>query len=408
MYIPEKVKFIIDRFKNNNYEAFIVGGSVRDSLLNRKVNDYDITTNALPSITESLFDKTIPTGIKHGTITILIDKESFEVTTYRIDGEYIDNRKPKEVIFVSDIEKDLSRRDFTINALAYNPDFGIKDYFNGIDDLNNKIIRAVGEPNLRFQEDALRILRAIRFAAQLNFKIEENTLSAIKTNNKLIKNISKERIRDELLKMLTSNNPQKAILELYHSNLIDYIFNLNNSSYNNIEYLIKSINTIDNDLDTRLTHFFFYLFNGDLQAIELSLKNFRFDNARIKNIVTISQFKNYFKEITSKRDLKKMINLTGFDLTFKILNYNLMENPQDSNVLNELKIQLNNIIANSEPIFLKDLNITGKSLIAELNLKGKSIGNMLNLLLEEVLLDSTLNNYSDLLKLAKKNVYLIK
>lgn len=408
MYIPEKVKFIIDRFKNNNYEAFIVGGSVRDSLLNRKVNDYDITTNALPSITKSLFDKTIPTGIKHGTITILIDKESFEVTTYRIDGEYIDNRKPKEVIFVSDIEKDLSRRDFTINALAYNPDFGIKDYFNGIDDLNNKIIRAVGEPNLRFQEDALRILRAIRFAAQLNFKIEENTLSAIKTNNKLIKNISKERIRDELLKMLTSNNPQKAILELYHSNLIDYIFNLDNSSYNNIEYLIKSINTINNDLDTRLTHCFFYLFNGDLQAIELALKNFRFDNARIKNIVTISQFKNYFKEITSKRDLKKMINLTGFDLTFKILNYNLMENPQDSNVLNELKIQLNNIIANSEPIFLKDLNITGKSLIAELNLKGKSIGDMLNLLLEEVLLDSTLNNYSDLLKLAKKNVYLIK
>lgn len=408
MYIPEKVKFIIDRFKNNNYEAFIVGGSVRDSLLNRKVNDYDITTNALPSITESLFDKTIPTGIKHGTITILIDKESFEVTTYRIDGEYIDNRKPKEVIFVSDIEKDLSRRDFTINALAYNPDFGIKDYFNGIDDLNNKIIRAVGEPNLRFQEDALRILRAIRFAAQLNFKIEENTLSAIKTNNKLIKNISKERIRDELLKMLTSNNPQKAILELYHSSLIDYIFNLDNSSYNNIEYLIKSINTIDNDLDTRLTHFFFYLFNGDLQAIELALKNFRFDNARIKNIVTISQFKNYFKEITSKRDLKKMINLTGFDLSFKILNYNLMENPQDSNVLNELKIQLNNIIANSEPIFLKDLNITGKCLIAELNLKGKSISNMLNLLLEEVLLDSTLNNYSDLLKLAKKNVYLIK
>ena len=173
--IPNNVQFIIDTFYNNNYEAFMVGGCVRDCLLGLTPKDYDITTSALPNITESLFEKTIPTGIKHGTVTVVLDNENLEVTTYRTEGNYLDNRHPESVEFVSNIKEDLSRRDFTVNALAYNHKEGLIDYFNGIDDIKNKIIKAVGDPNKRFQEDALRMLRAIRFSCQLGFKIDELT-----------------------------------------------------------------------------------------------------------------------------------------------------------------------------------------------------------------------------------------
>ena len=162
--IPNNVQFIIDTFYKNNYEAFMVGGCVRDCLLGLTPKDYDITTSALPNITESLFEKTIPTGIKHGTITVVLDNENLEVTTYRTEGNYLDNRHPESVEFVSNIKEDLSRRDFTVNALAYNNKEGLIDYFNGIDDIKNKTIKAVGDPNKRFQEDALRMLRAIRFS----------------------------------------------------------------------------------------------------------------------------------------------------------------------------------------------------------------------------------------------------
>ena len=202
--IPNNVQFIIDTFYKNNYEAFMVGGCVRDCLLGLTPKDYDITTSALPNITESLFEKTIPTGIKHGTITVVLDNENLEVTTYRTEGNYLDNRHPESVEFVSNIKEDLSRRDFTVNALAYNNKEGLIDYFNGIDDIKNKTIKAVGDPNKRFQEDALRMLRAIRFSCQLGFKIDDSTYAAIKSNYKLIKNISIERIRDELCKILTS------------------------------------------------------------------------------------------------------------------------------------------------------------------------------------------------------------
>ena len=195
MKLPNNVQYILDKFDSNGFEAFIVGGCVRDSLLNKKPQDYDITTNAFPEKIEELFDKTIPTGIKHGTVTVLIDKNSYEVTTYRVDGEYLNNRKPKDVKFVSNIEEDLSRRDFTINAMAYSPYLGFKDCFNGKEDLKNKLIRCVGNPDKRFSEDALRMLRAIRFSCQLNFKIEKLTAESIRKNFKLIKNISMERIQ---------------------------------------------------------------------------------------------------------------------------------------------------------------------------------------------------------------------
>lgn len=408
MYIPIKVQFIIDTLNKNNYEAFVVGGSVRDDLLSRKVNDYDITTNALPEVVEKLFEKTIPTGIKHGTITVIIDNEHFEVTTYRIDGNYIGNRKPEEVLFVSNIKQDLSRRDFTINALAYNKDTGVLDYFNGLQDLKNKLIRAVGEPNLRFQEDALRMLRAIRFSAQLKFNIEIETLQAIKNNSALICNISKERIRDEFIKMLLCNNPKLALTNLIQCNLIHYIYDIDISEHIAFKKSWLLFDCIPNNLDVRLSHFLYYLFDGNISLIEKSLNKLRFDKNTIHSVIIICTNKDYFKNIERKKDLKKFVNLIGVDMAYKILEYNLIEFSKECITIKKIINTLNYFLKNNDPIFLKDLNITGTDLIKELNLKGKDIGLMLNILLEKVHENPKINNKSDLLKLAENSLYLIK
>ena len=216
--MPYDVKYIIDVLYENGYEGYMVGGCVRDLILGKKPNDYDITTNAEPYIVASLFKKVILTGLKHGTVTVVINNNQYEVTTYRIDGDYEDSRHPKNVLFVNDITKDLSRRDFTINAMAYNDKKGLVDCFGGICDLNNRIIRTVGNPSNRFEEDALRMLRAIRFAIQLEFKIEETVLEAITVLKKNIGNISKERIREEFKKAMGNFKAQFNISDDDSSN----------------------------------------------------------------------------------------------------------------------------------------------------------------------------------------------
>ena len=205
--LPEKVNFIINRLKENGYEAYAVGGCVRDSVLRRIPDDWDITTSATPNETKALFPRTFDTGIEHGTITVLVEKESFEVTTYRVDGEYEDSRHPKEVVFTRSLREDLLRRDFTINAMAYNEEEGLVDIFGGMKDLEQKMIRCVGNAQERFGEDALRILRAVRFAAQLGFEIEPDTMEGIRKLAPTLANISAERIQVELVKMLVSPNP---------------------------------------------------------------------------------------------------------------------------------------------------------------------------------------------------------
>ena len=192
--IPKSVKLIIDILEKNGYEAFGVGGCVRDTILDRKPQDWDITTSALPNQVKELFYRTIDTGIQHGTVTVLIKGVGYEVTTYRIDGEYNDSRHPESVEFTADLIEDLKRRDFTINAMAYNPGIGLVDAFDGIGDIEKKEIRCVGNPRERFGEDALRILRAVRFSAQLGFHIEEGTMEAIKELAGTLENISAERI----------------------------------------------------------------------------------------------------------------------------------------------------------------------------------------------------------------------
>ena len=179
MRIPKNAETIIRELMAHGFEAFAVGGCVRDSILGREPGDWDITTSAKPEQVKQIFHRTVDTGIEHGTVTVLMDKEAYEVTTYRVDGEYEDHRHPKEVTFTASLEEDLKRRDFTINAMAYNPETGLVDIFEGIQDLNRKVIRCVGNPGERFDEDALRILRAIRFSAQLGFEIDDATKDAM-------------------------------------------------------------------------------------------------------------------------------------------------------------------------------------------------------------------------------------
>lgn len=209
--LPEKVNTIIETLLAHGYEAYAVGGCVRDSLLGREADDWDITTSASPYEVKELFRRTIDTGIQHGTVTVMLDKEGFEVTTYRIDGEYEDGRHPKEVLFTKNLEEDLKRRDFTINAMAYNEQSGLVDIFGGVEDLKNGIIRCVGVAKERFEEDALRILRAYRFSAQLGFEIETDTRKAAAALSKNLQKISAERIRTELTKLLLSKNPDRLV-----------------------------------------------------------------------------------------------------------------------------------------------------------------------------------------------------
>lgn len=423
--IPDKVKFIIDTFYENNYEAFMVGGCIRDSLLSKEPKDYDIATSALPNITESLFEKTIPTGIKHGTITVLLDKEPFEVTTYRVEGEYKDNRRPDEISFVTNIKDDLSRRDFTINAFAYNSKEGLKDYFNGLEDLQNKIIRTVGDSNKRFNEDALRMMRAIRFASQLDFNIEKSTLDGIKKNKNLLKNISSERIRDELCKLLLSDNTRKGLNLLKDCGVLDVIipeltsligFNHKTKDYNEdlFDHTLSVVENTPNDLILRLSALFHDIgkpkVNDNISEdiTRKILTRLHFDNKTIKSVcILIKEYMNVLGNSTDI-DIKRFINRTSKENIYSLLEFqkahvlSLKNSDLDLYELNDIKNKIDNIINSNIPLSIKDLNIDGSILTKELNLKpGKVIGETLNYLLEVVLNNPNLNNETILLEKAK-------
>ena len=439
--IPNNVQFIIDTFYKNNYEAFMVGGCVRDCLLGLTPKDYDITTSALPNITESLFEKTIPTGIKHGTITVVLDNENLEVTTYRTEGNYLDNRHPESVEFVSNIKEDLSRRDFTVNALAYNNKEGLIDYFNGIDDIKNKTIKAVGDPNKRFQENALRMLRAIRFSCQLGFKIDDSTYAAIKSNYKLIKNISIERIRDELCKILTSDNPcdglnllkdtgilEIIIPEIY--NLVGYTPLCNNHNRDVFNHTLNVIsNTSNNDLILRLSALFHDVgklntlkqlpnghcyFPGHAQEGAIICKpilsRLKFDNNTIDKVSKII-YDHLVLDVNympNDGEIKRLLIRVGSENIFTLFelqkaDINSLWDPVPFlKKVDYISDRVKLILKNKEPLYIKDLAVTGSDLMTHLNIKpGKIIGEILTFLLEKVLDDKTLNTKDNLLKISE-------
>lgn len=225
MIYPKYISAVLSVLRKNGYEAYIVGGSVRDSLLGLSPNDFDITTSALPEKTIELFYdfKLVTTGLKHGTVTIISDGHPVEVTTFRIDGDYKDNRHPTEVLFTDSIVADLSRRDFTVNAMAYDDEHGVIDPFDGEGDLKRKIIRTVGDPERRFSEDALRIMRAFRFSAQLGFVIDDATLTAAKSMRMGLANVSRERIATEFLKLITSAHPLYALKKMKECGAFEHV-----------------------------------------------------------------------------------------------------------------------------------------------------------------------------------------
>lgn len=436
--IPSNVKYIIDEFYKNNYEAFMVGGCIRDALLCKVPKDYDIATSAKPEITEKLFEKTIPTGIKHGTVTVLIDNEPYEVTTYRTEGEYKDNRRPDEVYFVSDIKEDLSRRDFTINAFAYNSREGLKNFFGGLNDLNNSLIRSVGDANKRFNEDALRMLRAIRFSTQLNFYIEENTLNAIQDNKDLIKNISAERIRDELCKILLSNNVRKGLKLLEKCGLLQIIipeivpsigFDQKNIYHfeDVFNHTLSVIEKCPEDLTIRLAAllhdigkpdvFFiddngngrFFGHNTRSEKIARDILNrLRFDNKTIKSVCILVREHMNVLDNASNLAIKRLINRVSKENIYSLLALQKADilSLKDPNValykVSDMKNKIDNIINSNTPLTVKDLAIDGGILVKELDLKpGKIIGETLDYLLQLVLKDSSLNTKLILLEKSK-------
>lgn len=424
IFIPKEVSFLIDTIYENGYEAFMVGGCVRDSILNLTPNDYDITTSATPKEIMNIFKdyKIIDTGIKHGTVSIILNNNIYEITTYRIEGEYENNRRPKNVEFTSNIEEDLKRRDFTINAMAYNEQFGIVDKFNGLEDLQKRIIKTVGNPDERFEEDGLRMIRAIRFSSKLGFSIDENTLKSIYKNAYIIKNISIERINDEFTKTLVSNNPQNIIL-LYKTKILENLgihCNLNGYYYKELEKDINILKSCDNNLLDRLIMLEYLISNKILKYIDKHEKyKYYCENIKKVNIINNLRYSNkvinycndimeYMIKDIEKIDnivIKRYLNNIGYEKLNKVfklkLIYNVfLDNKNKAEFFRQCIIKLNEIENSKECYKISDLDINGK-ILKDLGYKGKDIGEKLNFLLDEVIKNPLLNKKDILINLLK-------
>ncbi len=399
--------FIIDKLYENGYEAFAVGGCVRDAVMGRIPHDWDITTNALPKQVKSIFNKTIDTGIKHGTVTVMLNRVGYEVTTYRIDGEYTDGRHPKEVVFTPNLTEDLRRRDFTINAMAYNDKTGIIDEFDGIEDIQNKVIRCVGVPEDRFNEDALRMLRAIRFSAQLDFSIDNDTYNAIGKLYKNLSLISKERIQTELTKIITSESPGR-IKDICRLGLDRYVFGDNSvlsgvdiSVYEKVSYIMEKLP--DNSY---LRYAGLLTYETDIENV---LRGLKLDNKTINIVARLVYNKN--KELsTNKADIRRAVVAIGEDIfseyyleymkaLIKVKHEGITLSLED---IDTISFRYQEIIADNECLKLNDMAVHGKDLKALGLPDGKLIGDILKILFDRVLENPQLNNKEILIEMAKK------
>lgn len=436
--LPKKVSIIISRLLENGYDAYAVGGCVRDSVLGRIPDDWDITTNATPTEVKKLFFKTIDTGIAHGTVTVMLDHEGFEVTTYRIDGEYEDSRHPKSVSFTKNLIEDLKRRDFTVNAMAYNDRRGIVDEFSAIEDLKNHVIRCVGNPEDRFGEDALRILRAVRFSAQLGFGIEAKTKQAIQKLAKNLEHISAERIQVELVKLMISNHPGR-LKDAYEMGITKIILpefdkmmvceqNNPHHRYTVGEHTIKAVEQIENNKALRLAMLFHDVakpntrttdeagidhFYGhpelSVQMTKQILKRLRFDNETMNKVSLLIKYHDV--DINNeKKAVRRMIHKVGEDNFLDLLKVKRADILAQSSFKREEKLLNVNtveklfyeIIKDKECISLKTLAVTGQDLIDNGIQPGKQMGIILDTLLKEVIDDPMHNNYPYLISRAIK------
>lgn len=436
--LPRKVVLIIKNLQRHGYDAYAVGGCVRDSILNRKPEDWDITTSAKPEQVKRIFRRTVDTGIEHGTVTVLIGKDGFEVTTYRVDGLYEDGRHPKEVTFTSQLEEDLKRRDFTINAMAYNDDERLVDAFGGMRDLNYHLIRCVGDPKERFSEDALRILRAVRFSAQLAFPIEPETAEAIKSLAPNLEKISAERIQAELVKLLVSDHPEriqdacelgitKVVLPEW-DDMVGVKQNTPHHKYDVAAHTVHALQNVKNDKVLRLTMLFHDMgkpvmkttdengrdhFKGHAIASEqiakTVMKRLKFDNDTIRKVTKLVAYHDYRMEPTGA-NVRRAMHEIGVELFPYYLAVRLADTKAQSSYERRGKLEniiqirelYRNALRNKECVTLKDLAVTGTDLINLGIAPGKKLGTLLNELLDMVIEDPAWNQKGKLCDYVKE------
>ena len=435
--IPSHVAEIIKRLEREGFEAFAVGGCVRDTVLGREPDDWDITTSAKPEQVKSIFRRTVDTGIQHGTVTVLMDRDGYEVTTYRVDGEYLDGRHPKEVAFTASLKEDLARRDFTINAMAYSPKTGIIDIFGGMDDLEKGLIRCVGEPRERFGEDALRILRAVRFSAQLGFAIEENTKKAVSEMAERLNLISKERIQVELDKILCSKHPDyiKLAYELGITAVILPEFDRametpQKNPYHKLsvgEHTLETLRNVRADHILRWTmllhdmgkpdtaatgedgtlHFYGHAKAGAEIAHRI-LRGLKFDNETVDQVTLLVTYHD-FPFSVSPTEVRRAMNRVG-NLFPKLLEVCTADSMGKTRFAQEeylpklarVKAFYEQSLAAGDCVNLKSLAINGGDLIRAGMKPGKELGERLNRCLEAVLEKPELNTKEQLMELAQK------
>ena len=396
--LPKNVENIIESLEEHGFEGFAVGGCVRDSLLKKTPKDWDITTDALPVDMKKIFKKTFDTGIAHGTVTVLMDGVGYELTTYRIDGNYSDGRHPDSVSFSKSLSEDLCRRDFTINAMAYSNKKGIVDLFDGRKDLQNGIIRAVGDAKKRFDEDALRMLRAVRFAAQLGFKIDDDTFEAIKEKAKLLSKVSKERIFVELNKSLCGDFAQN-IKMVYTSGLYRYIGK-------EFAKLDKSIYDFYPRKFHNKKHMYWAAFLENIENVEAVKKilfELKSDNATRNNAyLLVKELKNPLP--SSDEDIRWSLHRIGADLFCDYIEI-LKSDKKNVDILDKIDTIENRyilILKENHAYEISMLDITGKDLMDIGISKGPKIGEVLEFLLKKVIENPLNNEKSILLRLAKE------
>lgn len=436
--LPSQVEFALNKLNQAGYEAFIVGGCVRDIMRGEVPADYDITTSAEPEQTKAVFsgERIIETGLKHGTVTLLKEGMPLEITTYRIDGDYTDNRRPNSVKFTKTLTEDLARRDFTVNAMAYSPKTGITDAFGGEDDLKSGIIRSVGDADRRFNEDALRIMRALRFSSVLGFEIEEKTRKSIFINKNLLKNISAERIQVELVKLLSGKNARRVILEYYEvlevilpeiSGMKGFdqknrwhIYDILNHTALAVEKspattvlrltaLLHDCGKVDSfSIDENGIGHFYGHPEVSYKKAKSALARLKFDNATTSEVLPLIKYHDIPIEPT-KPAVKKALNLLGPDLFFNLMDIkradNLAQNIELTKdvlkTIDDIENIAKEIIKNNECFSLKTLAVKGNDLINIGIPAGRELGEHLEFLLDAVISERVKNERDALLKLLK-------
>lgn len=453
--MPQGARYIIEQLNKHGYEAYIVGGCVRDSVLGKTPNDWDITTSAKPEQVKEIFKRTIDTGIEHGTVTVVVDRAhlgndndsrrqpyTFEVTTYRVDGKYTDHRRPDSVCFTASLEEDLKRRDFTINAMAYNDEKGLVDIFGGEKDLEDQVIRCVGSASERFDEDALRILRAVRFSAQLGFSIEEDTQTAMLNQAEFLRDISAERIQVELTKLITSNHPDRLLLAhtLGMTAVIlpefDAMFETEQHTpyhlYNVGMHTIKVMENIPADKVLRYSALFhdagkpatrttdedgadhFYGHPDESEKIaRMALRRLKLDNNTIDEVCRLVLYHDYGMGGVGKKQFRRFLSRLGaghFESLMLLKRADLAGQSdyllqERQGVLDDMQRYYDEITENEDCLTIKELAIDGRYLMNEMGMKpGKQMGIMLNQLLERVLEEPSLNTTEHLKEIVKKEL----